>query len=111
MFQSTHPCEGAIAVAKRTTKVDTVFQSTHPCEGAITNLPYTVKPDTVFQSTHPCEGAIKSNVNRTKENIRFNPRTLVRVRFLHILFLNCFLLFQSTHPCEGAIQKQNGNKY
>ena len=121
-FQFTHPGKGA-------TKFNPFrllayqFQFTHPGKGA-TKQGTSMPAERVFQFTHPGKGATLSSYLRRKASpvsihapwegcdagltrvrlwiIRFNSRTLGRVRHSCCRLYNDSHQFQFTHPGKGA---------
>ena len=100
-FQFTHPGKGATNDFIRIIVVDT-FQFTHPGKGAtkervMANLQRLV-------SIHaPWEGCdCRGMVHRPDECLRFNSRTLGRVRHDSLYVRYSVAEFQFTHPGKGA---------
>ena len=79
MFQFTHPGKGATLSEDRV-KRKKLFQFTHPGKGATSEESTRARSDVGFQFTHPGKGATLWLESGSYRRIRFNSRTLGRVR-------------------------------
>ena len=100
MFQFTHPGKGATHRLHRPDRLGR-FQFTHPGKGATNNPPEFYK--TIKVSIHaPWEGCDTKRHSAALVIVRFNSRTLGRVRQIGVMGVIESLQFQFTHPGKGA---------
>ena len=100
-FQFTHPGKGATAEQERVQLSGISFQFTHPGKGATADSPLSVGASTV--SIHaPWEGCDLATPYGQSQEVRFNSRTLGRVRPGRQMCAMLLSMFQFTHPGKGA---------
>ena len=102
MFQFTHPGKGATIIigSNCTTKIVSIHA---PWEGCDLISPRLLLLPSRFQFTHPGKGATGVSTAPAFRCMRFNSRTLGRVRRMNTCSsLTTIAQFQFTHPGKGA---------
>ena len=101
-FQFTHPGKGA-TIEVQQDRAESIVSIHAPWEGCDSSFRSISFPANVFQFTHPGKGATASRPRLRTLMLRFNSRTLGRVRpQAGNAAINAYMQFQFTHPGKGA---------